>query len=113
MTGPTDRPADRADACRTGLAERPGRRRGPSGAGARTAIRRWLTFSNQARVQLEREAERQLSVVQRRRIEVTNYHRFFWRAVQSYRRALGLPLAIDIGGTARRRRALESIAPGK
>ena len=61
-----------------------------------------LTFSNQARTQLEREARRQLTPEQRRRIEVSNYHRFFWRAVLAYRRLLGLPMELDIGSSKRR-----------
>jgi superfamily I DNA/RNA helicase len=65
-----------------------------------------LTFSNQARTQLEREAARQLPPDLRRRIEVTNYHRFFWRAVNAYRRALGLPMTLDLGSRKRRVEAL-------
>src|SRR5512143_915685 len=66
-----------------------------------------ITFSNQARVRLEDEAARQLAHGVRERVEVTNYHRFFWRAVRSYRRALGLPATLQIGSRARRMRALE------
>lgn len=68
-----------------------------------------LTFSNQARSQLEREAARQLAPHQRRRVEVTNYHRFFWREVLAYRRALGLPFAVDMGSRTRRLRALQRV----
>ena len=50
-----------------------------------------LTFSNQARGQLEREVRRAVSGPERLRIEVSNYHSFFWQAVGAYRRALGLP----------------------
>ncbi len=55
-----------------------------------------LTFSCQARAQLEEEARRQLSPAARRRITISNYHRFFWSAVSSYCRALGLPLKPEI-----------------
>ncbi len=61
-----------------------------------------LTFSNQARTQLEREAARQLPPELRKRVEISNYHRFFWRAVNAYRRALGLPMTLDIGSRKRR-----------
>ena len=65
-----------------------------------------LTFSNQARTQLEREAARQLTPDLRRSVEITNYHGFFWRAVNAYRRALGLPETLDIGSRRRRIEAL-------
>jgi len=69
-----------------------------------------LTFSNQARTQLEREAAQQLPPATRKRVEVSNYHRFFWRAVLAYRRALGLPMELDIGSPKRRQKALEDQA---
>lgn len=49
-----------------------------------------LTFSNQARSQLETEAGRQLTLAQRHRIEITNYHRLFWHAARAHCTALGL-----------------------
>ena len=70
-----------------------------------------LTFSNQARTQLEREAARQLGPKSRQRVEITNYHRFFWHGVYAYRRALGLPMRIDIGSRKRRERALSRVEP--
>ena len=70
-----------------------------------------LTFSNQARTQLEREAARQLTPSVRKKIHITNYHRFFWRGVSAYRRALGLPMHLDIGSRQRRQDALESAEP--
>jgi DNA helicase-2/ATP-dependent DNA helicase PcrA len=70
-----------------------------------------VTFSNQARTQLEREAVRQLTPATRQRIEITNYHRFFWHAVLAHRRALGLPMRIDIGSHARRMQALAAVGP--
>jgi hypothetical protein len=69
-----------------------------------------LTFSRQARAQLEREAARQLTRDQRARIEITNYHRFCWQAVSRYRRALGLPNELDIGSSKRRVAALRSVS---
>ena len=68
-----------------------------------------LTFSNQARTQLEREAKRQLSAELRKRVEITNYHRLFWRAVNAYRRALGLSLTLDIGSRKRRIAAIRDV----
>jgi hypothetical protein len=68
-----------------------------------------LTFSNQARVQLEKEAARQLTPELRARVEVTNYHRFFYRAVRAYLRALGLPLAADLWSSTSRDNAIASL----
>lgn len=68
-----------------------------------------LTFSNQARTQLEREAVRQMPPHLRRRVEITNYHRFFWSHVLSYARALGLPQRLDIGSRKRRNSALDRV----
>lgn len=70
-----------------------------------------LTFSRQARSQLEREAARQLSTEQRRRIEITNYHRLCWQAVNAYRRCLGLPQELDVGSSRRRQAALRAASP--
>jgi superfamily I DNA/RNA helicase len=67
-----------------------------------------LTFSNQARSQLEREAGHQLTSDLRRKIHITNYHRFFWQGVSAYARALGLPMRIDVGSRRRRRDALSA-----
>jgi superfamily I DNA/RNA helicase len=68
-----------------------------------------LTFSNQARTQLEREAARQLPPATRSRIEITNYHRFLLQGVASYRRALGLADRLDPGSSKRRKEALEAV----
>lgn len=61
-----------------------------------------LTFSNQARGQLEREIELTLTAKQRSRVEVANYHQFFWSAVRAYRTALGLPFEIRMSSSGRR-----------
>jgi AAA domain/UvrD-like helicase C-terminal domain len=68
-----------------------------------------LTFSNQARVQLETEAARQLTPDVRAQIEVTNYHRFFYRSVRVYLRALGLPLQADLWSSESRFRAMAAV----
>jgi superfamily I DNA/RNA helicase len=65
-----------------------------------------LTFSREARSQLEREAARQLSPECRRGIEITNYHRLFSQGINAYKRVLGLPDVIDVGSTRRRSKAL-------
>lgn len=70
-----------------------------------------LTFSNQARSQLEREAVNSLSPQIRRQVVITNYHSFFWYEVMAYRRALGLPMQIDIGSRLRRLNALRRVRP--
>ncbi len=67
-----------------------------------------ITFSNQARVRLEEEAAKQLAPATRQRVEVTNYHGFFWRVVRCYRRALGLPAQVEIGSRRQRLLALEA-----
>lgn len=69
-----------------------------------------LTFSNQARTQLEREAARTDPKL-RRRLEITNYHRFFWEAVRAYRRALGLPADVHVVPARRRVAALRAAHP--
>jgi superfamily I DNA/RNA helicase len=71
-----------------------------------------LTFSNQARTQLEREAARQLPPAARSRIEITNYHRFLLQGVAAYRRALGLAEPLDPGSSKRRKEALEAVDRG-
>jgi DNA helicase-2/ATP-dependent DNA helicase PcrA len=76
--------------------------------GARVLL---LTFSNQARAQLEREAARQLDHSTRRRVVVSNYHSLFWSAVRSHRRALGLPERLQIVGTQQREQALSAAEP--
>lgn len=70
-----------------------------------------LTFSRQARSQLEREAARQLDREQRAQIEITNYHRLAWQAVMAYRRCLGLPDVLDVGSSKRRATALREQCP--
>jgi superfamily I DNA/RNA helicase len=55
-----------------------------------------LTFSRNARAQLDRYATSLLSAEERALTEITNYHRFFWEKVRQYRTSLGLPLDLDI-----------------
>jgi superfamily I DNA/RNA helicase len=62
-----------------------------------------LTFSNQARGQLEREIADHVPAHLRSRVVVTNYHQFFWLLVRQYRRALGLPDDFRMTSGAKRR----------
>lgn len=62
-----------------------------------------LTFSRNARAQLERYADLLLTREQRYLSEITNYHRFFWSKVWQYRSALGLPLELEVATDAQHR----------
>jgi len=55
-----------------------------------------LTFSRNARAQLERYADQLLTSEQRRLAEITNYHRFFWTKIWQHRAALRLPLELVV-----------------
>lgn len=70
-----------------------------------------VTFSNQAKVQLDKEAVSQLPQDLRRRVHISNYHSFFWRAVWAHRRALGLPLDSQIVSRQLRENALRAASP--
>jgi len=65
-----------------------------------------LTFSNQARGQLEREVARVAPPEARRMVVVTNYHSFFWAQVRAHRRALGLPDRVRLSSWGRRKALL-------
>jgi superfamily I DNA/RNA helicase len=55
-----------------------------------------LTFSLQARAQLEAYAARLLTPSQLGLLEVSNYHAWFWRKVGQYRSSLGLQLGLEL-----------------
>ena len=55
-----------------------------------------LTFSLEARAQLEAYAQEFLAPQQRARIEITNYHAWFWTKVHQFRSSLGLPLELEL-----------------
>jgi hypothetical protein len=55
-----------------------------------------LTFSRNARAQLDRYANTLLTSEQRHLVEITNYHSFFWSKVSQYRTSLGLPLELAV-----------------
>jgi superfamily I DNA/RNA helicase len=59
-----------------------------------------LTFSRNARAQLDAYAAELLTPEQRAQVEITNYHSWFWQKVSQYRRSLGLPLELDIASAA-------------
>lgn len=65
-----------------------------------------LTFSRQARAQLEAESARQLTRAHRRYVEITNYHRLCWQGVMAYRRLLGLPDRVEMVSTRQRVKVL-------
>lgn len=56
----------------------------------------FLTFSKNARGQLELQANELLTSKEKQFIEITNYHSFFKEKVWTYRSYLGLPLEVDI-----------------
>jgi superfamily I DNA/RNA helicase len=62
-----------------------------------------LTFSLQARAQLEGYAARLLSSQQLALLEITNYHAWFWRKVWQFRSSLGLPLELELSTEAKHR----------
>jgi superfamily I DNA/RNA helicase len=62
-----------------------------------------LTFSRNARAQIEGYARELLTDDQRRRTEITNYHSWFWAKVSQYRMSLGLPLDTTLVMDAQRR----------
>ena len=66
-----------------------------------------LTFSRQARGQLERYANALLAPSQRRRVEITNYHGWFWSKIHAFRSSLGLPLELGISTGAQHREDVE------
>lgn len=68
----------------------------------------FLTFSKNARAELQREADRILSKETQKRIEITNFHSFFRQKVWAFRTYLGLPLNLEIISPEERCNALES-----
>jgi superfamily I DNA/RNA helicase len=69
-----------------------------------------LTFSRHARAQLLRYAGEQLTPEARRRVEITNYHAFFWSKIEQFRQSLGLPLQLELLSEARHRGEIEGVA---
>jgi superfamily I DNA/RNA helicase len=55
-----------------------------------------LTFSLEARAQLEAYAKDLLSPEQRTQVEITNYHAWFWSKVRQFRSSLGLPHELEL-----------------
>lgn len=68
----------------------------------------FLTFSKNARAELQVEADRILSKATQKRIEITNFHSFFRKKVWAFRTYLGLPLNLEIISPEERYNALES-----
>src|ERR1700733_1368866 len=61
-----------------------------------------LTFSRNARSQLNSYAAELLTPSQRARTDITNYHAWFWQKGSQYRTSLGLPLNIELASPAER-----------
>lgn len=55
-----------------------------------------VTFSLQARAQLETYAKEILTPAQMQRVEITNYHAWYWAKVRQFRSSLGLPLELEL-----------------
>lgn len=68
----------------------------------------FLTFSKNARAELQIEADRILPKETQKRIEITNFHSFFWKKVWAFRTYLGLPLDLEIISPKERYNTLES-----
>lgn len=62
-----------------------------------------LTFSRNARAQLDRYADEILTASQRSLVEITNYHSFFWSKLSQFRTSLGLPLKFNVSTEERHR----------
>jgi superfamily I DNA/RNA helicase len=67
-----------------------------------------LTFSRQARGQLERYADTLLTPEQRGRVEITNYHGWFRSKIHALRSSLGLPLDLDLSTSSQHREDIEA-----
>lgn len=61
-----------------------------------------LTFSRNARSQLERYAGEVLTAPERGLVEITNYHSWFWTKVSQFHMSLGLPLSIELASETQR-----------
>lgn len=68
----------------------------------------FLTFSKNARAELQIEADRILPKETQKRIEITNFHSFFRQKVWAFRTYLGLPLNLEIISPEERYSALGS-----
>ncbi len=68
-----------------------------------------LTFSNQARAELHREARRLVPTKLTTRVEIRNYHQLFREKVWAYRSALGLPAQLDLISERERLDALRGV----
>lgn len=69
----------------------------------------FLTFSRNARGQLELQANELLTSKEKRFVEITNYHRFFKEKVWAYRSYLGLPLELGIISEEERNKFLDGL----
>jgi superfamily I DNA/RNA helicase len=68
----------------------------------------FLTFSKNARAELQVEADRILTKDNQKKVEITNFHSFFRQKVWAFRTYLGLPLNLEIVSPEERYTSLES-----
>lgn len=68
----------------------------------------FLTFSKNARAELQIEADHIFSKETQKRVEITNFHSFFRQKVWAFRTYMGLPLNLEIVSAEERYSTLES-----
>lgn len=68
-----------------------------------------LTFSRNARAQLEGYAAEILTPEQRRFTEITNYHSWFWAKLSQFQMSLGLPARLEIASDAQREEEVRTV----
>lgn len=68
-----------------------------------------LTFSRNARAQLEGYAAEILTAEQHRLTEITNYHSWFWAKLSQFQRSLGLPAQLEIASDAQREEEVRAV----
>jgi len=72
-----------------------------------------MTFSRNARAQLDKEAETVFASERDklRQVEITNFHSFFQKYVWAYRSYLGLPLELNLVWPQKRQKQIRNILP--
>jgi superfamily I DNA/RNA helicase len=68
-----------------------------------------LTFSRNARAQLDGYASEILSPAQRAQTEITNYHSWFWSKLSQFQMSLGLPAELEIASGAQREEEVRAV----
>ena len=67
-----------------------------------------MTFSRQARAQLTRYGHMVFTGDAARRVEITNYHQWFWSKIWTFRSSLGLPAELALSTQAEQREDVEA-----